>query len=156
MRIKVVEGDLLDQQTECIVNAWNTQIIPWWLLIPHGVSGAIKKRAGYSPFNEIAKHGILKPGSAVLSSAGRLPFKCIIHVASINYFWCGNKETIEQSVINAIKIAREQKIASIAFPMLGAGTGGFNPEKAEQLMKQTLSNLEYDGDIVLVRFAPRN
>lgn len=40
-------GDLLDQDVEVIVNAWNRNIIPWWLLIPQGVSGAIKKRAGY-------------------------------------------------------------------------------------------------------------
>ncbi len=42
MRVEIVEGDLLDQQTEAIVNAWNRNILPWWLLLPQGVSGAIK------------------------------------------------------------------------------------------------------------------
>ncbi|HIN66963.1 MAG TPA: Appr-1-p processing protein, partial [Candidatus Obscuribacterales bacterium] len=40
MKISIVEGNLLEQPVDCIVNAWNRNIIPWWMLIPHGVSGA--------------------------------------------------------------------------------------------------------------------
>lgn len=50
MKIQVVQGDLLDQNVDAIVNAWNRNITPWWLLIPQGVSGAIKRRAGTRPF----------------------------------------------------------------------------------------------------------
>jgi O-acetyl-ADP-ribose deacetylase len=57
MNITVVEGNLLDQEVEVIVNAWNRNIIPWWLLLPQGVSGAIKKRGGTGPFKELRKHG---------------------------------------------------------------------------------------------------
>jgi O-acetyl-ADP-ribose deacetylase len=46
MKIDIVRGDLLDQPVEAIVNTWNRNIIPWWLLLPQGVSGAIKKRGG--------------------------------------------------------------------------------------------------------------
>jgi O-acetyl-ADP-ribose deacetylase (regulator of RNase III) len=46
---RVVEGDLLDHGVDAIVNAWNRNLIPWWLLLPHGVSGALKKRAGIAP-----------------------------------------------------------------------------------------------------------
>jgi hypothetical protein len=45
--VKIVEGDLLDQDVEVILNAWNRNVVPWWLLLPQGVSGAIKRRAGY-------------------------------------------------------------------------------------------------------------
>jgi len=44
MHVEVVHGDLLDQDVDAIVNAWNWNIIPWWLLLPQGVSGAIKRR----------------------------------------------------------------------------------------------------------------
>lgn len=44
---QIVDGDLLDQPVEVIVNARNRNIIPWWLLVPQGVSGAIKRRGGY-------------------------------------------------------------------------------------------------------------
>ena len=46
MTLRICDGDLLDQDVEVIVNAWNRNIIPWWLLLPQGVSGAIKRRAG--------------------------------------------------------------------------------------------------------------
>ena len=53
----VVAGDLLDQQVEVIVKAWNRNIIPWWLLLPQGVSGAIKRKGGFAPFKELGRHG---------------------------------------------------------------------------------------------------
>ena len=81
LNVTVVEGDLLDQDVDVIVNAWNRNIIPWWLLLPQGVSGAIKKRGGTDPFKELRKHGAIPLGGAVLTLAGKLPFKGIIHVA---------------------------------------------------------------------------
>lgn len=45
-KIDIVEGDLLDQDVEVIVNAWNRNLFPHWLLWPQGVSGAIRRRAG--------------------------------------------------------------------------------------------------------------
>ena len=46
MKFALVEADLLDQPVDVIVNAWNQNIIPWWLLLPQGVSGVIKGRDG--------------------------------------------------------------------------------------------------------------
>ena len=62
MRIDVVEGDLLNQDVDVIVNPWNRNVIPWWLLLPQGVSGAIKRKAGRLPFRELAKHGPMPLG----------------------------------------------------------------------------------------------
>jgi O-acetyl-ADP-ribose deacetylase (regulator of RNase III) len=81
MIIKVINDDLLDQDVDGIVNAWNRNVIPWWLLVPQGVSGAIKKRAGYKPFRELARMGSIPLGGAVLTGPGKLPHKAIIHVA---------------------------------------------------------------------------
>jgi hypothetical protein len=78
MSVTIVEGNLLDQHVDVIVNAWNRNIIPWWLLLPQGVSRAIKKRGGTGPFKELRKHGPIPVGGAVMTSAGRLPFKAII------------------------------------------------------------------------------
>src|SRR6478752_3714448 len=83
MKVRIVEGDLLEQKTEAIVNAWNRNIIPWWLLIPQGISGAIKRRGGLAPFREVGRLGPIPLGGAVHTSAGRLPYKAIIHVAGI-------------------------------------------------------------------------
>ena len=62
MQVTVVEGDLLDQEVEVIVNAWNRNIIPWWLLLAQGVSGAINRRGGYAPFRELGRMGLIPIG----------------------------------------------------------------------------------------------
>src|SRR6266478_4848074 len=116
MNLRVVEGDLLDQDVDVIVNPWNRNIIPWWLLLPQGVSGAIKRRAGTVPFKEVRKHGSIPLGGAVLTSAGRLPFKGIIHVAGINMLWRASERSIRDSAKNAIRLAYEKGFKSLAFP----------------------------------------
>jgi len=150
--IEIVEGDLLDQQTEAIVNAWNRNIIPWWLLWPHGVSGAIKKRGGLEPFKAIGRTGPLPLGQARATTAGRLPFRYIIHVASIDMTWTASEESIRNSVINAMKLAGDLNLSSIAFPVIGAGSGGFNEKNAEKIMMTTLEEIESEVRVVLVRF----
>lgn len=152
MEVRIVEGDLLDQTTEAIVNAWNRNIIPWWLLLPQGVSGAIKKRGGLQPFREVARHGPIPLGGAVATSAGRLPFKAIIHVAGINMLWRASRFSIEQSVRNAIQVAESLGLRSISFPLIGAGSGGFPAEEAERIMRETLDGLNSDIEVTLVRY----
>lgn len=58
--VEVVEGDLLDQNVDVIVNAWNRNIIPWWLLLPQGVSGAIKRRGGKCDVQMVVKIVVFK------------------------------------------------------------------------------------------------
>ena len=150
--IEVVEGDLFNQDVEVIVNAWNRNIIPWWLLLPQGVSGAIKRRAGKAPFREVAKHGSILLGGAVLTSAGKLPFKAIMHVAGIKMLWRASERSIRDSVRNAIQLAREHGLQSIAFPLIGAGSGGFNQDRAKALMLDELSKLDVPMLVKIVVF----
>ncbi len=152
MQANIVEGDLLDQPAEVIVNAWNRNIIPWWLLVPQGVSGAIKRRGGYRPFIEVGRAGAIPVGGAVLTSAGRLPYKGIIHVAGINMFWCATKVSIQRSVVSAMEIVNREKFASVAFPVIGGGTGGFGVDGALRLMAQALAPIESAAAVNIVRF----
>jgi O-acetyl-ADP-ribose deacetylase (regulator of RNase III) len=101
--VRVVEGDLLDQQVDAIVNAWNRNILPWWLLLPQGVSGAIKRRGGLQPFRELRRVGAMPLGTAVVTSAGRLPYRGIIHVAGINLLWRASEQSIRDSVKHALE-----------------------------------------------------
>jgi O-acetyl-ADP-ribose deacetylase (regulator of RNase III) len=152
MTVQVCDGDLLDQDVEVIVNAWNRNIIPWWLLLPQGVSGAIKRRAGYGPFRELARHGPIPLGGAVQTGAGRLPFRAIIHVAGIDLLWRSSERAIRGCVRSALGIAREQGYRSIALPLIGAGTGGYPPEKVLEIMQDEAGKNEFDGEIRIVRF----
>lgn len=152
MQIHVTEGDLLDQPVEVIVNAWNRNIIPWWLLLPQGVSGAIKRRAGTLPFREVARHGAIPLGGAVLTSAGRLPFRGIIHVAGINMLWRSSEFSVRRSVQSAMRIVIEQQFRSVALPLIGAGSGGGSPEQIQSFITGELSDISYNGDVYVVRF----
>ena len=152
MTLQVVDGDLLEQDVEVIVNAWNRNVIPWWLLLPQGVSGAIKRRAGYEPFRELSRRGPIPLGGAVVTSASRLPFKAIIHVAGISLFWRSSQQAIRGCVRSALRIAREKGYLSIAFPLIGAGTGGCSPEKVLETMQDEAGKNEYDGEVRIVRF----
>jgi O-acetyl-ADP-ribose deacetylase (regulator of RNase III) len=155
VNVAVVEGDLLDQPVDVIVNAWNRNIIPWWLLLPQGVSGAIKRRGGTWPFKELRRHGPIPLGGAVLTSAGRLPFKGIIHVAGINLLWRASERSIRDSVRNAIRLAQDHGFRSIALPLIGAGSGGFAPDRAKAVMLDEIQKVDAPLSVVLVVFKRR-
>lgn len=105
--MQIVEVDLLDQKVEVIVNAWNRNIIPRWLLLHQDVSAATKKRAGYQPFKELQKCGPIPLGGAVETRAGKLPFKAIIQVAGLNMFWVSSERSIRASLRNAMAFIKD-------------------------------------------------
>ena len=87
-----------------------------------------------------------------MTSAGKLPFKAIIHVAGINMLWRASERSIRDSVRNAIRIAQENKFQSIAFPLIGAGSGSFNQDQAKALMLDELSKLDVPMAVKIVVF----
>jgi O-acetyl-ADP-ribose deacetylase len=152
MSILHVRGDLLDQDVEVIVNAWNRNLIPWWLLLPQGISGTIKKRGGLAPFKELRKFGVLPLGGVAVTGAGRLPFKAIIHVAGIGHCWRSSEKSIRRSVRSAISKAEEHGFESLGFPLIGAGTGGGSPDKVEGMIHEEIEQSGYTGRAVIVRY----
>lgn len=153
--LTIKDGDLLDQEVEVIVNAWNRNFFPWWLLLPQGVSGAIKRRAGLKPFWELGRKGVLPLGGAVLTGAGRLPFRGIIHVAGIGFLWRSSEKAIRKSVSNALALATYHGFRSIAFPLIGAGTGGGRADQVEAIMVDEIKRSDFTGEVVLVRYTNR-
>ncbi|HTH49960.1 MAG TPA: macro domain-containing protein [Candidatus Limnocylindria bacterium] len=151
-KVQLIEGDLLAQPVEAIVNAWNRNLIPWWLLLPQGVSGAIKRAGGTQPFREVAKHGPIPLGEAVLTGAGRLRYRGIIHVAGINLLWRASEYSVRHSVKSALAIAGQAGFQSVAFPLLGTGSGGFPRDKSKALMLDEFAKSSYPGTIWLVEF----
>ena len=151
-RYQIVDGDITEQPVDVIVNAWNRNIIPWWLLLPQGVSGAIKKRAGYQPFIELGRLGAIPLGQAVLTGAGKLPYRAIIHVAGISMWWTASPASIQASVRSAMQLVDQHGFGSVAFPLIGAGTGGIGDDRALQLMIEVLNTLDSPAQVYLVRF----
>ena len=152
MDYRVVVGDLLDQDVDAIVNAWNRNVIPWWLLLPQGVSGAIKRRAGVQPFRELARVGPMPLGTAAVTGAGRLPYAGIIHVAGINMLWRASERSIRDGVRNAIALAEQHGFARVGLPIIGAGSGGFDEAKALALIEDTLRTIDSSVRALVVRY----
>jgi O-acetyl-ADP-ribose deacetylase (regulator of RNase III) len=152
MKPAIVSGNLLDQDVQVIVNAWNRNIIPWWLLLPQGVSGAIKKKGGIRPFRELSKHGSIPLGQAVLTGAGRMPFEGIIHVAGIDMLWSASERSIRGSVQSAMDIVDQHGFMSVAFPIIGAGSGRFNTDKALEIMLDEFLQLKSGSVVTIVKY----
>ena len=152
MQAEMVSGDLLEQKVDVIVNSWNRNIIPWWLLLPQGVSGAIKRQGGTGPFKEVAKYGAIPLGEARLTSSGQLNFDAIIHVAGINLFWFATEYSVKQSVVNAMGIVNEQGYKSVAFPLIGSGSGNRGVNWSLKLMVEALSSIESQAKVVFVQY----
>jgi len=96
--------------------------------------------------------GAINLERAAVTSAGKLPFKGIIHFAGINMFWRATERSIRDSVVNAMKIAGEHGFTSIAFPLIGAGSGGFNQEQAKSIMLNELGKCDTEIAVTLVVF----
>lgn len=152
----IVQGDLLDQRVDVIVNAWNRNFIPWWLLLPQGVSGAIKKRGGYAPFRELGRVGVMKAGAAATTGAGRLPFKAIIHVAGLSAFWMSSEKIVRACVRSAMAEVNRLGVKSVGFPIIGAGTGGVKRERAKAVMVEELSKIESAASVLIVEFRAKD
>ncbi len=153
MELKIVHGDLLEQPVEAIVNAWNQNILPSWLLRPHGVSGAIKRRAGPAPFRALRRYGRLTSGQAVWTSAGRLSYRGIIHVATISPWGRAQAAMLPVACANIIACAKQHAVASLALPLLGTGSGGLDRATVRELLITALQQQQYAGQVLLVEYA---
>ena len=61
-------------------------------------------------------------------------------------------ETCDYCRSSALRVAREKGYRSIAFPLVGAGTGGCSPEKVLEITQDEAGKNEYDGEVRIVRF----
>ena len=151
--VRVVEGDLLDQDADALVNAWNRNIIPWWLLLPQGVSGALKRRAGTAPFRELARHGPMPLGTAVATGPGRMThLRGLIHVAGIDMWWRASPGSVRASTNSALTLAHARGWTRLAMPLVGAGSGGLREAEVEALMRAELEASALTLDVTLVRY----
>ncbi len=129
--IKIVQADITTLEVDAIVNAANNKLV-----MGGGVAGAIKKKGGKVIEEEAVKLGPIKIGEAVASGAGSLPAKFVIHAATMGMDFATDEIKIREATANALKLADELKINSIAFPALGCGTGGFSYLASAKIMAQ--------------------
>lgn len=154
----VVDGDLFDTDAEVIVNPWNRNLwwSRWWLH-PHGVSGQMLTRAGAAPFKELRRTGAMALGEARWTGPGELPLVGIVHVAGIDARWKASEASVRDSVRNAVAVATGRRVRSLALPVIGAGSGGLDPNIAQRCIEEAVDGLGVGPmQITLVRYRPQD
>lgn len=128
-KIEVLKGDITECAADAIVNAANTE-----LLLGSGVAGAIRKNGGPSIQSECDEIGPIPLGEAVVTGAGNLAAKFVIHAAGMHSGGRVSTESLENSTRNSLLRAQENGIKTIAFPAIGTGVGGYPVEHCAELM----------------------
>ena len=129
LTLEVAEGDISLQDTDAIVNAANNH---FWM--GAGVAGAIKRRGGPEIEAEAMRQGPVEPGACVITSGGHLAAKHVIHAAVMGQDLQTSASIIERATCNALALADERGLTSIALPAFGTGVGGFPLEECARLM----------------------
>ena len=145
--IEIVQGDITDERTDVIVNAANNHL---WM--GSGVAGAIKRKGGVIIEQEAVAQGPVNVGDAVLTSAGKLAARNIIHAAVMGQDLHTDADKIARAMRAALELAKKKNFGSISFPALGTGVGGFSVFHCAKVMITTgVDFLMNSGSIHLIR-----
>lgn len=129
-RLEAVRGDITHQAVDAIVNAANTT-----LLGGGGVDGAIHRAAGPELVEECRRIGGCPTGEARITKAYRLPARFVIH--TVGPVWSGGDrgepEVLRRCYVNAMQLAAEHDVHSIAFPSISTGAYGYPFESAARI-----------------------
>ncbi|MDY6932710.1 MAG: O-acetyl-ADP-ribose deacetylase [Spirochaetota bacterium] len=144
--IKIKQGDITEENTDAIVNAANTS-----LLGGGGVDGAIHRAAGPQLLEECRGFGECRPGEARITKGYKLKAKHVIHTPGPIYKGgrSRERETLEHSYFNSMKLAKEYNLKSIAFPAISTGVYSYPKEEACEVAITTVINFIRDEDYVM-------
>jgi len=150
IKVECIKGNI-DAQAgiDAVVNAANA-----WLKPGGGVAGAIHRAAGPELEKECRKFAPIKPGAAVITSAYNLPNRYVIHCLGPVYgVDRPEAELLSQCYQNALRLAEEHRVESIAFPALATGYFGYPIAAATEVALRTIINaIPQLKSIKLIRF----
>ncbi len=130
-KIEVLKGDITKVTVDAIVNAANSS-----LLGGGGVDGAIHRAGGKAILDDcrkiIAKQGSCKTGQAVITTAGNLKAKFVIH--TVGPVWNGGQKHEAQKLAdcykNSVQLAVDNECKTIAFPCISISVYGYPVNEA--------------------------
>lgn len=139
--ITAIKGDITKIKADAIVNAANSS-----LMGGSGVDGAIHHAGGIEILKEcriiLSEKGECKTGQAVITTAGKLPAKYVIH--TVGPVWKGGSdneaEKLSECYINSLQLALDNKCRTIAFPNISTGIYGFPKKDAAEIAIKTVRN----------------
>ena len=161
--IKVVLGDITEQDVDAIVNAANPS-----LLGGGGVDGAIHRAGGPAILAECVEirrtthPGGLLTGEAVATTGGALKASHVIH--TVGPVWrgggSGEAELLRRAYRSCMRIVAELGLGSVAFPCISAGAYGYPVVEASRVavrsIREFIAETGWSGEVLLVAFTARD
>jgi O-acetyl-ADP-ribose deacetylase len=153
MQIEVLKADITTVHVDAIVNAANTS-----LLGGGGVDGAIHRKGGKAILEECIRirnrQGGCETGKAVITTAGNLPARYVIH--TVGPVWTGGnhneEKLLESCYTESLKLALANHLTSIAFPNISTGIYHFPKDLAAGIAVQTVQNFELASSFERILF----
>jgi O-acetyl-ADP-ribose deacetylase (regulator of RNase III) len=146
--LELVEGDITEMDTDAIVNAANAQLV-----LGGGVAGAIRRKGGPAIQAACDQIGGTFVGGAVITSGGRLRARHVIHAVGPRMGEGNEDNKLKNATLNALKVADENELKSLAFPAISAGIFGFPIDRCAEIMLRTaIDYLKADTQIERVVF----
>jgi O-acetyl-ADP-ribose deacetylase len=146
--IHLLIADLTDMNVDAIVNAANEHLI-----LGGGVAGAIARKGGPSVQEECDRIGGTFVGGAVITNAGNLAAKKVIHAVGPRLGEGDEDQKLKNATRNALKLAVENNLHSIAFPAISTGIFGYPMDRCAQIMlTETIAFFENPGSVKDVYF----
>lgn len=135
INVNLIHDDITNRETEAIVNPANKNLI-----LGGGVAGAIKNKGGNIIQQRCNELSPIKIGQAVITPAGNLPQKFVIHAAGPRAGEENRKLLLRNSVLNSLKIAEKNKIKSISIPAISTGIFGYPMKEAANVILGSINN----------------
>ena len=150
--LELAQGDITQQQVDAVVNAANSRLAGGG-----GVDGAIHRRGGTSIMEELKRRYSqgCPTGSAVITAAGDLPARYVIH--AVGPIWqgslSGESQLLAGAYQRALELAAEHGCLTVALPAISCGVYGYPIDLASQIALATTRRfLEQDPTVQLARF----
>ncbi|MGB8132778.1 MAG: macro domain-containing protein [Nitrososphaeraceae archaeon] len=127
--IRLVKGDITERAVDVIVNAANS-----YLKHGGGVAGAIVRKGGGIIQKESDKIGFVPVGSSVITGAGKLPCKAVIHAVGPKMGEGDEDAKLRSSVSSSLTLASERNFRSISMPAISSGIFGFPKARCAEIL----------------------
>lgn len=140
-KIVIKISDLLEEEVEAIVNPANSL-----MLMGGGVAGIIKRKGGEEIENEARKFAPVKIGKAIVTKAGKLKCKFVIHSPTMERpSSLTNYDNVYKATKATLIISKEKGIKTLAFPAMGTGVGGLSFDEASKAMLKAIKDVIDEG-----------